>query len=30
MKVYQRDGDTFYAMGFALLFGIFFSWLLYL
>ena len=24
MKVYQRDGDTFYAMGFALLFGIFF------
>ena len=24
MKVYQRDGDTFYAMGFALLFAIFF------
>ena len=23
MKVYQRDGDTFYAMGFALLFAIF-------
>ena len=24
MKVYQRDGATFYAMGFALLFAIFF------
>lgn len=30
MKVYQRDGAKFYAIGFLLLFAIFLSWLLYL